>query len=67
VSHPVNTKWLEDRSCDPTRLTPAGESLRAQAPELLQALPSTRALMHGHTAALARQHGAAIWDNQDHD
>jgi hypothetical protein len=51
VSHPVNTKWLEDRSCYPTWLTPAGESLRAQAPELLQALPSTRALMPGHTAA----------------
>jgi len=51
VSHPVNTKWLEDRSCDPTRLTPAGEFLRAQALELLQALQSSRALMRGHTAA----------------
>ncbi len=51
MSHPVNTKWLEDRSCDLTRLTPAGKSLRAQALELLQALPSTRALMRGHTAA----------------
>jgi len=48
VSHPVNTKWLEDRSCDLTRLTPAGKSLRAQALELLQALPSTRALMRTH-------------------
>ena len=51
MSHPVNTKWLEDRSCYLTRLTPAGNSLRAQALELLQALPSTRALMPGHTAA----------------
>ena len=47
----MHTKWLEDRSCYPTRLTPAGESLRAQAPELLQALQSARALMRGHTAA----------------
>ena len=47
----MNTKWLEDRSCYLTRLTPAGESLREQAPELLQALESTSALMHGHTAA----------------
>ena len=45
------TKWLVDRSCYPTRLTPAGESLREQAPELLQALQSTRALMRGRTAA----------------
>ena len=47
----MNTKWLVDRSCYPTRLTPARKSLREQAPELLQALPSTRALMRGHTAA----------------
>ncbi len=51
MNHPVNTKWLVDRSCDPARLTPAGKSLRAQALELLQALQSTRALMRGHTAA----------------
>ena len=47
----MNTKWLVDRSCYPAWLTPAGESLREQAPELLQALESTSALMHGHTAA----------------
>jgi len=47
----MHTKWLVGRSCDPTRLTPAGEFLRAQALELLQALQSTRALMRGHTAA----------------
>ena len=47
----MNTKWLVDRRCYPTRLTPARKSLRAKAPELLQALPSTRALMPGHTAA----------------
>ena len=45
------TKWLVDRSCYPAWLTPAGNSLREQAPDLLQALESTRALMHGHTAA----------------
>ena len=45
------TQWLVDRSCSPAWLTPAGESPREQAPELLQALPSTRALMRGHTAA----------------
>ena len=45
------TKWLVDRSCYPAWLTPAGKSLREQAPELLQALQSPRALMHGHTAA----------------
>ena len=45
------TKWLVDRSCYPAWLTPAGKSLREQAPELLQALESTSALMHGHTAA----------------
>ena len=45
------TKWLVDRSCYPAWLTPAGKSLREQAPELMQALESTRALMHGHTAA----------------
>ena len=45
------TKWLVDRSCYPAWLTPAGKSLREQAPDLLQALESTRALMHGHTAA----------------
>ena len=47
----MNTKWLVDRSCYPTRLMPARKSLREQAPELLQALPSTRALMPGHAAA----------------
>ncbi len=51
MNHPVNTKWLVDRNGYPTRLTTAGKSLRAQALELLQALPSTRALMRGHTAA----------------
>ena len=45
------TKWLVDRSSYPAWLTPAGKSLREQAPDLLQALESTRALMHGHTAA----------------
>ena len=47
----MNTKWLVDRRCYPTRLTPARKSLSEQAPELLQAQPSTRALMRGHTAA----------------
>lgn len=47
----MNTKWLVDRSCYPTRLTPARKSLREQAPELLQAQQSTRALKRGHTAA----------------
>ena len=51
MSYSVYTKWRVDRSCYPAWLTPAGESLREQAPELLQALQSPRALMHGHTAA----------------
>ena len=42
---------LVDRSSHPTRLTPAGEALHAQALEMLQGLQSTRALLRGHTAA----------------
>ena len=42
---------LVDRSSYPTRLTPAGETLYAQALEMLQALQSTRAMMRGHSAA----------------
>ncbi len=42
---------LVDRSASPTRLTPAGETLHAQALEMLQGLQSTRALLRGHTVA----------------
>ncbi|MBL0422243.1 LysR family transcriptional regulator [Ramlibacter sp. AW1] len=42
---------LVDRSAYPTRLTPAGETLHAQALEVLQALQSTRAMLRGHSAA----------------
>lgn len=44
---------LVDRSSYPTRLTPAGETLYAQALEVLHALQTTRAMLRGHaTAAL---------------
>jgi DNA-binding transcriptional LysR family regulator len=42
---------LVDRSAYPTRLTPAGETLHAQALELLEALQSTRNMMRSHQAA----------------
>ncbi len=42
---------LVDRSSYPTRLTPAGETLRGQALEMLQALQTTRAMLRGHSAA----------------
>ncbi|MBE7940670.1 MULTISPECIES: LysR substrate-binding domain-containing protein [Ramlibacter] len=42
---------LVDRSSYPTRLTPAGETLYAQAIEMLQALQSTRAMLRGHSSA----------------
>jgi DNA-binding transcriptional LysR family regulator len=42
---------LVDRSSYPTRLTPAGETLYAQALETLQALQTTRAMLRGHVAA----------------
>src|SRR4028118_1212518 len=42
---------LVDRSSYPTRLTLAGETLYAQALEMLQALQSTRAMLRGHSAA----------------
>jgi DNA-binding transcriptional LysR family regulator len=42
---------LVDRSSYPTRLTPAGETLYAQALEMLQALQNTRAMLRGHNAA----------------
>lgn len=42
---------LVDRSSYPTRLTPAGETLYAQALEMLQSLQSTRAMLRGHAAA----------------
>lgn len=42
---------LVDRSSYPTRLTSAGETLYAQALELLQALHSTRAMLRGHATA----------------
>lgn len=41
---------LVDRSSYPTRLTPAGQTLYAQALEMLQALQSTRAMLRGHSA-----------------
>ncbi len=42
---------LVDRSSYPTKLTPAGETLYAQALELLQSLQSTRAMLRGHNSA----------------
>jgi LysR family transcriptional regulator, hypochlorite-specific transcription factor HypT len=42
---------LVDRSSYPTRLTLAGETLYAQALELLQGLQNTRAMLRAHTAA----------------
>ena len=42
---------LVDRSAYPTRLTPAGKTLYAQALELLQALQHTRAMLRSQTAA----------------
>ena len=42
---------LVDRSSYPTQLTPAGETLYAQALEMLQALQNTRAMLRGHNAA----------------
>ncbi|MFT4266529.1 MAG: LysR substrate-binding domain-containing protein [Xenophilus sp.] len=41
---------LVDRSAYPTRLTPAGQTLYAQALEILQSLQSTRAMLRGHSA-----------------
>ena len=42
---------LVDRSAYPTRLTPAGETLHAQALEMLDALQSTRNMMRSHQVA----------------
>jgi DNA-binding transcriptional LysR family regulator len=42
---------LVDRSAYPTRLTPAGETLYAQALEMLQSLQHTRAMLRGHATA----------------
>lgn len=42
---------LVDRSSYPTQLTPAGQTLYAQALEVLQALQNTRAMLRGHHAA----------------
>jgi DNA-binding transcriptional LysR family regulator len=42
---------LVDRSSYPTRLTPAGETLHAQALEILGSLQATRNMMRGHKAA----------------
>jgi DNA-binding transcriptional LysR family regulator len=42
---------LVDRSSYPTRLTPAGETLYAQALEVLQAINTTRAMLRGHATA----------------
>ena len=41
---------LVDRSSYPTRLTPAGETLRAQALDILGALQATRNMMRSHQA-----------------
>ena len=41
---------LVDRSSYPTTLTPAGQTLHAQALELLQSLQNTRAMLRGHDA-----------------
>lgn len=42
---------LVDRSAYPTRLTPAGETLHAQALEVLDSLQATRNMMRSHQAA----------------
>lgn len=42
---------LVDRSSYPTKLTPAGTTLYAQALEVLQSLQNTRAMLRGHNAA----------------
>lgn len=42
---------LVDRSSYPTRLTPAGETLHAQALEVLQSLQGMRAMLRGYSAA----------------
>ena len=42
---------LVDRSSYPTQLTAAGQTLYAQALELLQSLQNTRAMLRGHNAA----------------
>lgn len=42
---------LVNRSSYPTTLTPAGQTLYAQALELLQSLQNTRAMLRGHDAA----------------
>lgn len=42
---------LVDRSSYPTRLTPAGETFRAQALEILEALQATRNMMRSHQAS----------------
>ena len=42
---------LVDRSAYPTRLTPAGETLHAQALEMLEALQATRNMMRSHQAS----------------
>ncbi len=42
---------LVDRSSYPTTLTPAGQTLYAQALELLQSLQNARAMLRGHDAA----------------
>jgi DNA-binding transcriptional LysR family regulator len=42
---------LVDRSSYPTHLTPAGQTLYAQALEMLQGLQTTRAMLRGHVTA----------------
>ena len=42
---------LVDRSSYPTRLTPAGETLLAQAAELLANLQATRNMLKSHSSA----------------
>src|SRR5690349_7951626 len=42
---------LVDRSSYPTRLTPAGETLHAQALEIIASLQATRNMLRGHAAA----------------
>lgn len=44
---------LVDRSSYPTRLTPAGETLHAQALEILGTLQATRNMMRGHQSGAA--------------
>ncbi len=46
------TTALVDRSHHPLALTPAGQLLRAKAPELVAAMQHTHALLRGHTPAL---------------